>query len=206
MNHGPREKKERSLGVRLGIKGERCASPKCAMVRKPYKPGVHGPKGRPKALSEFGLQMREKSKVKAVYGIAEKSLKHIFDNAVIAKGALGTEMMATLERRLDNVIFRLGFAPSRGAARQMVTHGHITVNGRKVTSPGFAVKVGNKIAAKVGSAEKAIFGNRKETLAKHDAPAWLRLDAAKLEGEVLALPADTETPFEINLLVEAFSK
>src|SRR5579863_9604592 len=112
MNHGPKEKKERSLGVRLGLKGERCASPKCAMVRKPYKPGVHGPKSRPKTLSEFGLQLREKSKVKAVYGIDEKNLKRIFGDAVAAKTALGATVMEFLERRLDSVVYRLGFAPS----------------------------------------------------------------------------------------------
>lgn len=206
MNHGPKEKKERSLGVRLGLKGERCASPKCAMVRKPYKPGVHGPKSRPRALSEFGLQLREKSKVKAVYGIDEKNLKRIFGDAVAAKTALGATVMEFLERRLDSTVYRLGFAPSRGAARQLVTHGHITVNGKKVISPGLQVKVGDTIAAKESSVAKTEFAKRKEIIKKYDAPAWLALTPDKFEGKVLALPANIESLFEINLLVESYSK
>ncbi len=203
---GPKEKRERALGVRLGFKGDRAMSPKSAMVRKPYRPGAHGPKSRPKALSEFGLQLREKSKFKLSYGLNERNLKRIFKMAQIAKGATGAKMLEFLEMRLDSVVFLLGFAPSRSAARQLVTHGHIAVNKHKVTSPGFQLKKGNIIAARPGSEMKSAFAKRKEFLKKYDAPSWLRLDPEKLEGEVLSPPSDTTPPFEINLLVESFSK
>ncbi len=203
---GPKEKRERALGVRLGLKGERSMSPKSAMMRKPYKPGVHGPRGRVRVLSEFGLQMREKSKFKLAYGVDDRYLGRIFELSQQAKGANGAKMVEILERRLDNVVYRLGFAPTRGASRQLVRHGHIAVNGKKVSSPGFVVGIGNKITAREGRAAKVLFTKQKEFLEKYDAPTWLRLDAAKLEGEMLSVPADVEMPFEINLLVESFSK
>ena len=125
---GPKEKKERALGVRLGLKGDRALSPKSAAVRKPYRPGVHGPNGRAKALSEFGLQLREKSKFKIAYGLNEANLKKIFNKAQATKGATGAKMLEIIELRIDNVVFQLGWTPSRGAARQLVVHGHIFVN------------------------------------------------------------------------------
>jgi small subunit ribosomal protein S4 len=203
---GPKEKHERALGTRLGLKGDRALSPKSSMIRKPYRPGVHGPKSRPRSLSEFGLQSREKSKFKIAYGVDDRNLRRLFGIASAAKGANGAKMIELLERRLDNAVFRLGFTPSRGAARQLVSHGHITVNGKKVTSPGYSVSVGDVIGVRGASVSKVAFTARKEILEKYDAPAWLNLDAAKLTGTVLSLPADTEMPFEINLLVEAFNK
>jgi len=203
---GPKEKRERALGVRLGLKGDRSMSPKSAMVRKPYKPGVHGPHGRPKALSEFGLQLREKNKVKLTYGLDDRNLARIFGQAVALKRALGTALIELLERRIDNVVYRLGWAPTRGAARQLVVHGHIAVNGHKVVSPGFVTKQNDVVAVRAGSITKAGLSKRREILKKFEVPAWLSMDADKLEGKVLALPHDIEAPFEINLLVEAFSK
>ena len=203
---GPKEKRERALGVRLGLKGERCSTPKCAMVRKPYKPGVHGPHGRQRALSEFGLQMREKSKIKLTYGIDENNLSRIFREAIATKRALGVTLLEFLERRVDNVIYRLGIAPSRGAARQLVRHGHIAVNGKKVTSPGFEVKASDIVTVREGSVANGSIAKRRDLLKKYEAPAWLHLDPDKLEGRVLSLPKDIDTPFEISLLVEAFSK
>jgi small subunit ribosomal protein S4 len=203
---GPKEKRERALGVRLGLKGDRSMSPKSAMVRKPYKPGVHGPHGRVRPLSEFGLQLREKSKVKLTYGIDERNLARLFSVAVAAKKALGATMLEFLERRLDNVVYRLGWAPSRGAARQLVSHGHIMVNGRKVASPGFETKANDVVGVRAASIATGALAKRRELLKKYDPPAWLHLDPEKLEGKVLALPKDIEAPFEINLLVEAFSK
>jgi small subunit ribosomal protein S4 len=203
---GPKEKKERALGVRLGLKGDRAMSPKSSLTRKPYKPGVHGPHGRPKALSEFGLQIREKNKFKISYGIDERTLRRIFKDALAAKGASGAKVLEYLESRLDSVLFHLGFAVSRGAARQLVSHGHITVNKKKVRSPGYLVKKGDIVAVHLGSLTKGAFTSQAEFLKKYDAPAWLRLDVAKMEGEILALPTDLESPFEINLLVESFSK
>src|ERR1700729_2695629 len=137
---GPREKRERALGTSLGLKGERSGSPKSALVRKPYKPGVHGPRGRNRPLSEFGIQLREKSKFKLTYGVDEKNLKRLFGLAQEAKKSVGTKLLELLELRLDNVVYRLGFTPTRGAARQLVNQGHITVNGKKVTSPGYSTK------------------------------------------------------------------
>jgi len=203
---GPKEKRERALGMSLGLKGDRAGSPKSALTRKPYRPGVHGPKSRPRTLSEFGLQLREKSKFKLAYGVDERNLRRLFGIAAAERGANGAKLVELLERRLDNVIYRLGFAPTRLAARQLVLQSHIAVNGKKVVSPGYEVRVGDHVAAREGSKQKGMFTKRQEILKKYDAPAWLRLDAAKLEGEVLSLPADIELPFEINLLVESFSK
>src|SRR5580704_118612 len=129
---GPKEKKERALGVRLGLKGDRAMSPKSALTRKPYKPGPHGPRSRAKALSEFGLQLREKSKFKIAYGVNENNMKRLFAMASETKGESGAKMLELLESRLDSVVFWLAFAVSRGAARQLVVQGHITVNGKKV--------------------------------------------------------------------------
>jgi len=203
---GPKEKRERALGIRLGLKGERSMSPKSAMLRKPYKPGVHGPRGRQRALSEFGLQIREKSKFKLAYGVDDRHLRRLFKLAQAARGALGAKMVELLERRLDNAVYRLGITPTRLASRQMVLHGHIAVNGRKVVSPGYILKVGDLVTVREGHALKGHIAKQKEFLKKYDAPAWLRLDAEKLEGEMLALPQNVELPFEINLLVESFSK
>lgn len=203
---GPKEKKERALGARLGLKGDRALSPKSASVRKPYRPGVHGPNGRTKALSEFGLQLREKSKFKIAYGLNEDNLRKIFIRAQAAKGALGAKMLEIIERRLDNVVFQLGWTPSRAAARQLVVQGHIFVNKKRVKSPGYEVRKGDVISVNPSSVKKAAFMNRKDFLKQYEAPAWLRLDPEKPEGEVLAIPGELNPPYEINLLVDSFSK
>ncbi|HUZ92548.1 MAG TPA: 30S ribosomal protein S4 [Candidatus Paceibacterota bacterium] len=205
MYRGPKEKKERSLGERLNLKGERCASPKCAAVRKPYKPGMHGPKARRKTPSEFGLQLKEKQKFKVSYGVGERGLRNVFRRASKAKGSSALKIVEFLERRLDNAIFRLGFAPSRGAARQLIVQGHIMVNGGRVRSPGFLVKKGDVIGVRAESGSKQLFVKRMEVLKKFEPPAWLHLDAAKLEGRVLS-PPEESIPFEANLVVESFSK
>src|SRR5690348_18408454 len=203
---GPKEKRERALGERLGLKGDRALSPKSAVMRKPYKPGMHGPRSRPRALSEFGLQIREKSKVKLMYGVDERNLGRLFGMALAAKGASGAKMIEFLERRLDNVIYRLGFAPTRLAARQLVVHGHIAVNGKKVKSPGYMIRVGETSSVRPESEQKGALVKRRELLKKFEPPAWLALHPEKMEGKVLSPPANTEVPFEINLLVESFSK
>ena len=203
---GPKEKRERALGISLGLKGDRAGSPKSALIRKPYRPGVHGPKSRPRTLSEFGLQLREKSKFKLAYGVDERNLRRLFRIADAERGANGAKLVELLERRLDNVIYRLGFTPTRLAARQLGLQGHIAVNGRKVVSPGYEVRVGEHVAAREGSKQTGALAKRKDILKKYDAPSWLRLDAEKLEGEILSLPADIELPFEVNLLIESFSK
>ncbi len=203
---GPKEKRERALGERLGLKGDRALSPKSAVMRKPYKPGMHGPRSRPRALSEFGLQIREKNKVKLMYGVDERNLGRLFGMALAAKGASGAKMIEFLERRLDNVVYRLGFAPTRLAARQLVSHGHIAVNGKKVKSPGYMTRTGETISVRPESEQKQALAKRRELLKKFEPPAWLALHPEKMEGKVLSPPASTEVPFEINLLVESFSK
>jgi small subunit ribosomal protein S4 len=203
---GPKEKKERALGVRLGLKGDRASSPKSAMVRKPYRPGAHGPSSRPRALSEFGLQLREKNKFKIAYGVNENNLRRLFGIAVQTKGESGRKLLELLESRLDSVVFLLGWAVSRSAARTLVVQGHIRVNGRKVTSPGYQLRVGDKVAVREESKEKKAFADRSEMMKKYEAPSWLRMDPDKLEGEVLSAPTDLNPPFEINLLVDSFSK
>lgn len=195
------------MGERLGLKGERSMSPKSAFLRKPYKPGAHGnSRRRPRALSEFGLQIREKRKFKLAYGVNENNLKRLFGMAVATKGASSTKMLELLERRLDNVVFRLGFAPTRLAARQLVSHGHIAVNKKKVTSPGYLVRVKDVVGVREGSETKAALAKRRELLKKYDAPPWLALAPEKMEGTVLSPPSDPELPFDIKLLVESFSK
>jgi small subunit ribosomal protein S4 len=203
---GPKEKKERALGVRLGLKGDRAMSPKSALARKPYRPGVHGPRSRPKALSEFGLQLREKNKFKIAYGVNENNMKRLFTMATAAKGASGARVLELLESRLDSVVFLLGWGVSRAAARQLVVQGHITVNKKKVVSPGYQLRKGDAIGVRAASKENKAFTDRAEMLKKYDAPSWLRMDPDKLEGEVLSAPTDLNPPFEINLLVDSFSK
>lgn len=203
---GPKEKRERALGERLHLKGERCASPKCAAVRKPYAPGMHGPNvRRRKSVSEFGLQLKEKQKFKVSYGIDERNLRRIFLRAAKAKGSSALKIVEFLERRLDNVVYRLGFAPSRNAARQLIVQGHIAVNKQRVRSPGYVVKPGDVVHAWAGSEAKGIFSRRKEILKKFEPPAWLHLDGEKFEGRVLSPPSEP-SPFEANMVVESFSK
>jgi len=203
---GPKEKRERALGEHLHLKGDRCLSPKCAMVRKPYPPGMHGPRGRRKSPSEFGLQIREKQKFKLSYGINEKNLRRLFRDAERKSGSTAEKLIELLERRLDNVVFRLGLARSRGGARQLIGHGHIFVNQRKVRATGFQVKQGDIISIRAQSESKGPFNTLRETLKKYDPPSWLHLDKDKLEGRVLSPPQDLTSPFEVNLLVESFSK
>jgi len=201
-----KEKKERALGERLGIKGERCNSPKCAAVRKPYRPGAHGQSRSRGQVSEYGRQLNEKQKFKVSYGLKERNLYQLFLKASKDPGSTATKLLQLLESRLDNVIFRLGFAPSRSMARQLISHGHILVNKRKARSPGLQVEKGDVISLRPESASKVTFSKLRETLKKYNPPTWLSLDIEKLEGRILNEPKDLEAPFEINLLIESFSK
>ena len=204
---GPKEKKERALGERLGLKGERCASVKCAAVRKPYRPGVHGnSKRRRSTLSEFGRQLKEKQKFKVSYGLNERGLRKVFLSAKRARGSASDKILEFLERRLDNIVFRLGIAPSRGAARQLIVHGHISVNNKRTRSPNFYLKAGDVVNIRQGSELKGAIVSRKELILKYEPPAWLELDKEKLEGRVISLPEKEKSPFDANLLVESFSK
>ncbi len=203
---GPKEKKERSLGVRLNLKGERCLSPKCAMVRKPYPPGLHGARRSRAILSGYGREIKEKQKFKLTYGVDERNLRNVFMKAAKARGSSAAKLLEFLERRLDSVVLRLGLAPSRYASRQLIVHGHVVVNGKKVKSPGYLVKEGDVIGIRAGSETKVMIAKRKEIIKKYEPPAWLLLDKEKTEGRVVSLPKNVEIPFETDLLVEAFSK
>ena len=199
------EKKERSLGTKLSIRGDRANSPKSALTRKPYKPGQHGK--RFSKLSEFGTQLQEKQKIKFSYGVSDKQLKKIFQSAAGRKGTSAIDAITSvLERRLDNVVMRLGFAPSRSVARQMISHGHFLVNSRKVNTPSYTVKEGDIISIKPASVGLRIFEDLKDSLKKYEAPSWLSVDAESLKGEVKSAPKDVDFPFNINLVVDYYSK
>ncbi len=201
------EKKERALGMKLFLKGERCNSPKCAMIRRPYKPGVHGKSRRRKSQSEYGQQLLEKQRIKTSYGLKEAQMSRIFKSALSKTGgAIGEIIVSLLERRLDNVIFRLGFASSRIVARQFISHGHFLVNGRKVTIPSLAVKSRDIISIKPASRNLLIFKELPNIIKKYEAPDWLVIDKEKLEGKVVSLPKNIEIPFDINLVVDYYSR
>lgn len=206
MRKGPKEKRERSLGEHLQLKAHRCSSPKCVMVRKPYRPGAHGKNGRVRALSDFGKQIKEKQKFKVSYGVDERNLRQLFNVANKSVGATGTRLIELLESRLDNIIFRMGIAGSRAMSRQLVRHGHILVNNKKTMSPGYTTRVNDVISIRSESKTKSQFKDLKETLKNYEVPAWLHLDLDKLEGKILNKPETSAVPFEINLVVESFSK
>lgn len=204
--YGIKEKKERALGTKLFLKGERCNSPKCAAVRKPYRPGVHGKSRRRRVLSEMGLQLQEKQKIRFSYGLREAQMRRIMEKAFKSRGVTGEMIISILERRLDNVVYRLGFARSRSIGRQLVSHGHFLVNGRKVTTPAYEVKVGDVISIRPQSQNNPLLLELKEELKKYDQPIWLKLDKEKIEGEVASLPKDFEMPFNVSKVVDYYSK
>ncbi len=201
-----REKKERSLGVKLFLKGERCNSQKCVMIRRPHRPGIHGQAKRRRTASEFGQQLKEKQKIKFSYGLREAQMKRVFFKAAKNPGITGNMILQLLERRLDNVVFRLGFAPSRSVARQLISHGHIVVNGRKVTIPSFSVVIGNKIAIRPQSRGHPVFKNLELNLKKYEPPVWLSLDKERHEGVMVTMPKDLEPSFDVNMVVDYYSK
>lgn len=193
------------MGVSLGLKAHRCDSPKCAMVRRPYKPGPHG-KSRQKALSEFGQQLSEKQKIMVSYGLRENQLRRVFKEASGKKEAVTGSVVNLLERRLDNTVFRMGFAPSRITARQYVSHGHFLVNGRKVTIPSYQIKVNDVITVKPSSSNLLIFKGPSDNIKQYQAPSWVSVNKEKLEGKIKSLPHDIEIPFDINLVVDYYSR
>jgi small subunit ribosomal protein S4 len=194
----------RREGQKLFLKGERCYSTKCALEKRNYAPGQHGQSR--KKMSEYGLQLREKQKAKRFYGVLETQFRNLFDKAAKKKGMTGENLLIMLESRLDNVVFRMGFASSRKEARQLVTHGHFTVNGRKVDIPSFEVKAGDVIKVKEKSTSSPKFKEIKEMTIS--VPSWITVDVDKLEGKVVALPKreDIDTPIEEHLIVELYSK
>jgi len=199
------EKRERALGMKLFLKGDRCSSPKCAMVRRPNRPGIHGARRR-RALSEYGDQLLEKQRVKVSYGLREAQLSKIVKSAMKRTGTVSEIIVSELERQLSNAVFRVGLTSSRVIARQLINHGHFLVNGKNVSSPSFAVKVGDVISVKPSSQKLLIFDNLSNKLKKYDPAEWLYLDKDKMEGRVISLPKDAEIPFDISLVVDYYSK
>jgi small subunit ribosomal protein S4 len=199
----------RREGVNLFLKGRRDLSEKAAIEKRNYPPGQHGKGGRIKAkLQGYGLQLREKQKVKRIYGLLEKQFRLTFERASQEKGVVGETLLSMLERRLDNVAYRLGFANSRAQARQMVTHGHVRVNDRKVNIPSYQVQVGELISLASRQAKNVFVAEAQEDAKSRGVPKWLELDAAALKGKVLSLPTreDVNFPIQEQLIVELYSK
>lgn len=194
----------RREGQKLFLKGERCYSPKCALEKKPTPPGQHG-LGRRKT-SDYGLQLREKQKAKRFYGLQETQFRNTFDKASRMKGKTGENLLILLETRLDNVVFRLGLASSRKEARQLVTHGHFTVNGKKVDIPSYIVSPGSIIKVKERSTNSPKFKEVKEMAIT--VPSWMTVNTDKLEGTVVSAPTreEIDTPVAEHLIVELYSK
>ena len=195
----------RREGQKLFLKGERCYSSKCAIEKRNYAPGQHG-QNRKSKQSDYGLQLREKQKAKRFYGLLETQFRNYFDKAAKKKGPAGENLLILLETRLDNVVFRMGFASSRKEARQLVRHGHFTVNGKKVDIPSAAVKAGDVVKVKEKSTASPKFKEIRDMAIS--TPSWITVDVDKLEGKVIALPtrADIDTPIAEHLIVELYSK
>lgn len=196
----------RREGTKLFLKGDRCFTDKCAFDRRPYAPGQHG-RAR-KKVSDYAVQLREKQKVRRMYGILEQQFHAYFTKADMAKGVTGANLLSLLERRLDNVIYRLGFANSRNQARQLVRHGIFTLNGRKVNIPSLQVRIGDTIEVTEKSRKIPVLAEAQEVIARRGCPAWLEADGANFRGVVKALPQREDIQFPINehLIVELYSK
>ena len=196
----------RREGVKLFLKGDRCFSDKCAITKRHTPPGMHG-QGRRK-MSEYGIQLREKQKVRRAYGVVESQFRKYYDIATNMKGVTGENMLSLLERRLDNVAYRLNFGESRPMARQMVMHGHVLVNGKKVDIPSYIIQDGDVISLREKSHEIEYFKNLREQGASRMIPKWIEFDADKLEGKIVALPQrdDIDLTIEEHLIVEYYSR
>ena len=194
----------RREGTKLFLKGERCTSKKCAVEKRPLPPGQHGA-GR-KKVSEYGTQLREKQKAKRAYGLLERQFRKYYEMGVRLKGNTGENMICLLERRLDNVVYRMGIGGSRAESRQIVNHGHLTVNGKNVNIPSYQVKAGDEIAVKDSKKENAIFKQLRG--AKITMPKWLTFDTEALKGAILELPKreDADLSIKESLIVEHYSK
>jgi small subunit ribosomal protein S4 len=196
----------RREGMKLYLKGDRCYTEKCSVDKRNYAPGDRG-QGRHKT-TEYGLQLREKQRTRRIYGIMEKQFRHYFDMAERQRGVTGENLLRLLERRIDNVVYRLGFAASRAEARQLVRHGHFTVNGRRVSIPSFLVHIGDTVALAEGSKKLAVFTDLAEKLAHKTTPPWLEPDPDNLRGKVAGFPArdDIDIPIKEHLIVELYSR
>ena len=196
----------RRENLKLFLKGERCYTDKCAIERRNYPPGQHG-QGRPK-FSEYSIQLREKQKVKRIYGLVESQFRRTFDQASRIKGITGETLLVFLERRLDNVTYRLGFASSRAEARLLVRHGHILINGRRVNIPSYQVRVGDVISVKEQSRQMGRILTAMEGAQRRGVPEWAELDRDNCSGRIKILPTRSDITMPINekLIVELYSK
>ncbi|NLP00526.1 MAG: 30S ribosomal protein S4 [Clostridiaceae bacterium] len=196
----------RREGQKLFLKGERCYTNKCAIGRRPYAPGQHG--AQRKKLSEYGIQLREKQKAKRFYGLLESQFRKYFEIANRKKGVTGENLLQLLESRLDNVVYRLGFGTTRAEARQLVTHGHFLVNGKKVNIPSYIVKVGDTIDVSEKSKKSVRFKEILDITGAKVVPKWLEVDQENLKGKIVALPAreDIDLNVQEHLIVELYSK
>ncbi len=197
----------RRVGEKLFLKGERCLTPKCAIERRSNPPGEHGANRR-RRVSEHGLQLREKNRARAVYGVLERQFRNYFDEASRKSGVTGVYLLQLLERRLDNAVFRLGFAESRAQARQTVRHRHITINGRRMDVPSYRVKVGDVIGWRERSKENELYKVLVADIHRKPLPSWLSLDADAVTGRVEALPDPDEMDLKIEhrMIVEFYAR
>ncbi len=196
----------RREGEKLFLKGDRCYTDKCAVERRRYAPGQHG--HRRKKLSDYALQLREKQKGKEIYNVLERQFKNYFYIADMKKGVTGDNLLQLLERRLDNVVYRLGFASNRRQARQLVTHGHFTVNRRKVNIPSYLIKAGDVVELRESSKKLGIIQENIAKMGHRGFPSWMEMDVDNLRGRILHLPARDEIalPIQEHLIVELYSR
>ena len=197
----------RRENLKLFLKGDRCYTDKCAFERRSYPPGQHGQR-RGRKISDYGIQLREKQKVKRIYGVLEKQFRKYYTRADRQKGITGTNLLILLERRLENIVYRMGFASSRNQARQLVRHNHFTVNGRKVNIPSYQVKIGDVIEVREKSRKSPFILEAMETVVRREMPSWLEVDGSNFRGIVKEFPNREELTMPINeqLIVELYSK
>ncbi len=197
----------RRENLKLFLKGDRCYSDKCGFDRRSYAPGQHGQRRRAK-ISDYGIQLREKQKVKRMYGLSEKQFRLVFEKADRQKGITGTNLLILLERRLDNVVYRLGFVNSRSQGRQLVRHKHFLVNGKKVNIPSYLIKVGDVIEIREKSRNMQALGDALDAVARRGVPQWLDLEKENLKGMMKSFPVreDLTMPIQEQLIVELYSK
>jgi small subunit ribosomal protein S4 len=197
----------RREGMKLFLKGERCYTEKCAIEKRNFVPGQHG-KSRKSKLAGYGVQLREKQKVKRIYGVLEDQFRRYFEQAERTRGITGETLLQLLERRLDNVVYRLGFSTSRSQARQLVRHGHFLVNDRKVDIPSYSVRAGDVVTVRTTSAKNPAIVHAMEEVKGRGIPAWLTLDGERLAGRIVSLPTREQInlPVQEQLIVELYSK
>ena len=207
---GPKEKIERRMGEKLFLKGERSYSPKAAIVRKPYPPGIHGKRKKNRRVSEYGSQLLSKQKVKIIYRVLERQFEKYVDEALKSRGSSSEALVRSLERRLDNVVFRMGLSPARDTARQLVSHGHLTVNQKPINIPSYRVEVGDVISVKPNNLKNPYFSSfLPRYLKKYQPPRWLEVDKETITAKVKDLPEAAEAGAEmkdIQAIIEFYSR